>query len=122
MSPEGYSWPLEGMEMMSITELLRSAELSRWSMQMSLEMVQESYSSWLRTFATAISSWWGSSSYRLWLPTLTPSLLADWLGMENVVFVCYGANLPVTAVARGDDSVGADQGAAAHEGAAHAAP
>ena len=42
MCPEGYSWPEEGMEMVSITELLRSAEPSRWSMQMSLVMVHES--------------------------------------------------------------------------------
>ena len=85
MCPEGYSWPEEGMAMVSITELLRSAAPSRWSIQMSLEMVHESYSSWLRTLDTAMSAWSGSSLYRLWLPTLTPSLLADWLWMKNYI-------------------------------------
>merc|ERR1712198_674163 len=40
-------------------------------------MVQESESSWLAMVSTAMSAWSGSSSYRLWLPTLTPNLLAD---------------------------------------------
>ena len=81
MCPEGYSWPEEGMEMVSITELLRSAWPSRWSMQMSLEMVHESYSSWFRTLDTGMSAWSGSSLFRLWLPTCTASLWAVWLRM-----------------------------------------
>merc|ERR1719342_557892 len=52
MCPEGYSCPEDGIPMVSMTEELRSALSASQSMQM-------------------------SSSYRLWLPTLTPNLLAD---------------------------------------------
>merc|ERR1719300_391266 len=60
MCPEGYSCPEDGIPMVSMTEELRSALSASQSMQMSFSMVQES-----------------SSSCRLWLPTLTPNLLAD---------------------------------------------
>merc|ERR1712180_392009 len=50
---------------------------SRVSMQMSLLMLKLLQSSWSPTSATAKDCWSGSSSYRLWLPTSTPSLWAD---------------------------------------------
>merc|ERR1719447_1353299 len=44
---------------------------------MSLLMLKLLESSWSPTSATAKDCWSGSSSYRLWLPTSTPSLEAD---------------------------------------------
>merc|ERR1719320_470789 len=53
--PAVYSSPSDGSMILSMTEPLKSAELSSSRRQMSLEMVQESYCSWSMTLATAMS-------------------------------------------------------------------